>query len=201
MTLSYIIDHTFKGITLEFYLEHLRKTCIIPIFFLVMPLVLSAFAYFMSHLSLPPIPDFDEIPVNVIKIFVYIGGSWLLYPYSRCAYFLIFDSIPPLKFLEALVTLLTLGLFALASALFCFAFAFIGGPLGLILLFFKTRQIEKHQLMDQIAHRFEEEVAPPLPTVDEEVAKWSALYREGKISKEEYFKIAGSLRGIKDKDQ
>ena len=198
MSLSYIIDHTFKGITLEFYLEHLRKTCIIPIFFLVIPLVLYSFVYFINHFSLPPFPAWDEIPVNFIKAFVYIGGSWLLYPYSRCAYFLIFDSITPLKFLEAIVTLLSLGLFALVSALFCFAFAFVGGPLGLILLFFKTRQIEKHQLMDQIAHRFEEEVAPPLPSVSEEMAKWSALYREGKISKEEYFRIADSLN-FKDK--
>ena len=125
-------------------------------------------------------------------------GSWLLYPYSRCAYFLIFESIQPLKFLEAIVTMLSLGIFALVSALFCFAFAFVGGPLGLILLFFKTRQIEKHQLMEQFAHSFEKEAAPPLPTVEEELAKWSALYREGKISKEEYFRIADSLN-FKDK--
>ena len=52
--------------------------------------------------------------------------------------------------------------------------------------------------MEQFAHSFEKEAAPPLPTVEEELAKWSALYREGKISKEEYFRIADSLN-FKDK--
>ena len=191
MTFSYLIDHTFKGITLEFYLRHLRNMCFLPILFFVLPALWLLYKH-GADIRL------EDLPEPFIGNAVFLLGSWLLYPYSRCAYFLIFESILPLKFLEAIVTMLSLGIFALVSALFCFAFAFVGGPLGLILLFFKTRQIEKHQLMDQIAHRFEEEVAPPLPSVSEEMAKWSALYREGKISKDEYFKVAESLREIKD---
>ena len=197
MTFSYFINHSFKGITSEFYLEHLRKTCIIPIFFLGLPLVAYVFSYFVGHMELPEIPSFDEIPKSYIKMFVYIFGSWLLYPYSRYAYFAIFDSIKPLKFIEALATMLTLGIYALVSALFCFAVAFIGGPLGLFIIFMQLRKIEKQQLLEQRAQEFNS-VIPPLPTVEEELAKWSVLYREGKISKEEYFKIADSLN-LKDK--
>ena len=131
MTFSYLIDHTFKGITLEFYLRHLRNMCFLPIMFFVLPALWLLYKH-GADIRL------EDLPEPFIGNAVFLLGSWLLYPYSRCAYFLIFESILPLKFLEAIFTILILGILALVSALFCFALAFVGASLGLILFFNTT---------------------------------------------------------------
>ena len=192
---SYLIDHTFKGLTSEFYFGNLRQTCIIPIIFLSVPWA-GAFLEYGTDLR------FEHIHINLILWTIYFFGSWLLYPYSRFAYFSILDSIPPLKFIESLVTMLTLRLFTLVSILFCYAVAFVFAPIGLLFIFVQTRRLDKQHLQEQQTQEFVSTMQssiPPLPTVQEELAKWSALYREGKVSKEEYFKIVDSFKDLKGK--
>lgn len=121
---------------------------------------------------------------------------WVLYPYARFAYLSILE-YTGLYTIANFLTAVTIGIFNLVSMVLCYSFGLFIAPIGFLCIFLIIRSREKKQEKEAQLQQFNQDI-PPLPTVEEELAKWSALYREGKISKEEYFRIADSLN-FKDK--
>ena len=186
MTFSYLINRTVKGLNKEFYLHHFWCICFAPLFILY-------FSWWdgTSFLSFK-----DEITQKSLYQSFVAVVLLVLYPYARFAYLSILE-YTGLYTIANFLTAVTIGIFNLVSMVLCYSFGLFIAPIGFLCIFLIIRSREKKQEKEAQLQQFNQDI-PPLPTVEEELAKWSALYREGKISKEEYFRIADSLN-FKDK--